>query len=77
VDQVLLLKLPLAMRLRAFAIEGGAKPGYCLAPGPPGAYHLQFDEPGEYPLLVQGLLRRRTMLDRLVVRLESPPERGR
>lgn len=68
-DQVLLLKLPLAMRLRAFAIEGGARPGYALAPGPPGAYHLQFDEAGEFPLLVQGMLRRRTLLDRLVVRI--------
>lgn len=70
-DQVLRLKIPLAMRIKGLALEGGPMPGYCFAPGPPGAYHLQFDEVGEFSLILRGEQRRKVVLDRLRITVES------
>lgn len=61
----------LAVRLQALALEGGPTPGYCLAPGPPGRYHLQFDAPGTFSLLLRARIRQQTRLERLRIRVED------
>jgi hypothetical protein len=74
VEQVIVLKIPLAMRLRAFALDGGGTPGYCLAPGAPGEYHLEIGEAGTFHLLLRGEVRKRSFVDRLILRVEDRPD---
>lgn len=74
VEELITLKVPLALRMRAFALEGGLQPGYCFAPGPPGAYHLELAAAGTYHLLVRGDVRKASLVDRVVLRVEDPPE---
>ncbi|MEQ9501916.1 MAG: hypothetical protein RIT81_33900 [Deltaproteobacteria bacterium] len=71
-DDVIRLELAaLAVRLQALALEGGPTPGYCLAPGPPGRYHLQFDAAGTFSLLLRAQIRKKTRLERLRIRVED------
>lgn len=73
VGETIPLSVPLNLRLTAFAIDGGASPGYTLAPGPPAAYDLELGASGVYRLLFRGEVRRISRVDRLTVRVENPP----
>jgi len=44
------------LRIRGFAVKGGAKPGYVLEPmDPPGTYHLTFGTAGSYTVMLSAL----------------------
>jgi hypothetical protein len=44
------------LRLRGFALKGGDRPGYLLEPvDPPGTYHLVFQTPGTFTVLVSAI----------------------
>lgn len=73
VEEVIPLKVPLNMRLKAFALQGGGTPGYALAPGPPARYALEFGAPGTFTLLFRGEVRRDAKIDRLTVRVADAP----
>ncbi len=70
VGEIIPLKVPLNLRLKAFALEGGGTPGYVLAPGPPASYALELGSPGRHTLLLRGEVRKDSMIERLTVRVE-------
>ncbi len=44
------------LRIRGFALKGGARPGYLLEPiDPPGTYQLTFSEAGDYDVLISAI----------------------
>jgi hypothetical protein len=46
------------LRIRGFALPGGARPGYVLEPvDPPGTYHLTFLEAGQFDVLLSAISR--------------------
>ena len=71
VGEVIELKVPLNLRMKAFALCGGGSPGYTFAPGPPATYQLEMGAAGVYRLLFRGEVRRLSMVDRLIVRVET------
>jgi hypothetical protein len=73
VEERVPLQVPLALRLKAFALEGGGAPGYCLAPGPPGLYHLELGAAGRFCLLLRGEVRREHRVDRVILHVEDAP----
>ena len=77
VGEVVPLKVPLNLKMKAFALDGGGTPGYALAPGPPATYHLEFGASGTYSLLFRGEVRKVSRIGRLTVRVEDPPEPAR
>lgn len=50
-DEIDLL-VPVRARVRAFALVGGAQPGYHLFPGPPGHYVIELGAPGRFRILL-------------------------
>lgn len=74
VEEVIRIKVPLSLKMRAFALEGGGEPGYCFAPGPPAEYHLEIGEAGRYTILVRGDVRRNSLLDRAILSIEEGPD---
>lgn len=68
------IQIPLAMRLRAFALEGGGFPGYALCPGPPAEYELELFEPGEFWVLLRGEVRKEHLLDRIRLKVADSTE---
>ncbi len=62
--------------MRAFGLEGGGLPGYCFAPGPPGSYHLEMAEAGNFVLLVRGDIRKTSYVDRVALSIVEPPNSG-
>jgi hypothetical protein len=45
-----------ALRIRGFALHGGPRPGYLFEPiDPPGTYHLTFQTPGTFKVLVSAI----------------------
>jgi hypothetical protein len=72
VDETISIKVPLSLKMRGFALEGGGAPGYFFGPGAPAEYHLEIGEPGAYCLLLRGDLRKLSLIDRVKVRLEGP-----
>lgn len=77
VEEVIRIKVPLSLKMRAFALEGGGAPGYCFAPGPPAEYHLEIAEAGRYTILVRGDVRRTSLLDRAILSIEEGPDPDR
>lgn len=71
VGGLIVLKVPLALKMKAFALEGGGAPGYVLAPGPPAHYLLEVHEAGAFTLLVRGDIRRESLIDRVQLRVED------
>ena len=69
VGTIAVLRMPLAARLRAFALEGGGSPGYALAPGPPARYLLEVHAPGSFSWLFRADVRREGRLDRLTLQI--------
>lgn len=65
VEAPICFQVPLAMRIRAFALEGGGFPGYAFSPGPPAEYVLELGAPGEFSVLLRGELRKEHWLDRI------------
>ena len=65
------IKVPLALKMRAFALDGGGNPGYSFAPGPPGVYFVEFGQAGCYPLLLRGEIRRQSHVDRLTLQIHD------
>jgi hypothetical protein len=72
VEHLISIKVPLSLKMRAFALEGGGQPGYAFTPGAPGEYHLEMGEAGTWPLLVRGDVRKLSLVDRVKVRLAGP-----
>ncbi len=55
----IVLEYPADLRIRGFAIKGGASPGYILEPtDPPGTYRLVFQSPGSYPIMLSAIDKR-------------------
>jgi hypothetical protein len=65
VEEPVTIKLPINVRIKAFALEGGGSPGYCLQPGPPDAYVLEFGDAGSFSAAFRGEMRDRTLVDRV------------
>jgi hypothetical protein len=61
--ELIVLKVPLALRMRGFAISGGGSPGYVLVPGPPAEYHLEVHTAGRFALLLRGEIRKAGVVD--------------
>ena len=61
------------LRIRGFAIEGGARPGYRFEPtNPDGYYRLSLDLPGNYNILISAISRDGwVLLDRLSVEIST------
>jgi hypothetical protein len=76
VEELIRIKVPLSLRMRAFALEGGGDPGYCFAPGPPAEYHLEVASPGDFRVLVRGEIRKKSLLDRVILRIAEGPDDG-
>lgn len=74
VEEPIALRLPLSLKMRGFALDGGGSPGYCFSPGPPGEYHLEVGEPGRFSLLLRGDVRKVSLVDRLTIAVSETPE---
>jgi hypothetical protein len=74
VEEVIAIKVPLSLRMRAFALEGGGEPGYCFAPGPPAEYHLEVASPGPIRVLVRGEIRKKSLIDRAILTIAEGPD---
>lgn len=72
--EVILIKVPLSLKMRGFALEGGGTPGYCFQPGAPAEYRLELGAGGTFHLLVRGDVRKKILIDRVVLRVDDPPE---
>jgi hypothetical protein len=53
------------------ALDGGGTPGYCFSPGPPGEYHLEVGEAGQFSMLLRGDVRKISLVDRLTITVED------
>lgn len=73
VEEPIPLSIPVSMKVRGFALEGGGSPGYCFAPGPPGEYELEVGEPGQFNVLIRGDVRRESIIDRVRVHVVESP----
>jgi hypothetical protein len=76
VEAPIRVEVPLALKMKAFALDGGGTPGYCFAPGAPGEYILELGAPGTFSLLLRGDVRKQSLVDRVVLRVEDQPEEG-
>ena len=65
VGAIAAVKVPLSAKLKSFALEGGGRPGYVFAPGPPATYLLEVHEAGCFDFLVLGELKRKRWVDRV------------
>ncbi len=74
VESPIPIEVPLAARVRGFALAGGPTPGYCFAPGPPGRYVLEFGDAGRFDVLVLGVVRGAEWVDRIRVWVEAAPD---
>jgi hypothetical protein len=74
VEELIRIKVPLSLRMRAFALEGGGEPGYCFAPGPPAEYHLEVASAGDFRVLLRGEIRKKSLIDRVILRIAEGPE---
>lgn len=76
VEEVIPLRLALAAKVRAFALYGGASPGYCLSPGPPGRYELEMAGPGRFQLLLGARIHGEDRVEQVPLWVEDGPENG-
>jgi hypothetical protein len=69
------LEYPESLKIRGFAVKGGARPGYKLEPGDAeGRYTLTISSPGRYRLLISAVTRSgHTVIDRLLVEVRDGP----
>ena len=67
VEAEIRLRLPVNLKVRAFALDGGGSPGYCFAPGGPGEYILEVGDSGRFGVLVMAERRRESLIDRFEV----------
>jgi hypothetical protein len=74
VEEPIAVRVPLSLKMRAFALDGGGTPGYCFSPGPPGEYHLEVGDAGRFSLLLRGDVRKISLVDRLIVEVTDPPD---
>lgn len=74
VEETLSLVVPLAAKVRGFALAGGGSPGYCLSPGPPGAYAFELGGAGRFEILLFASVRGERVLDRVRLWVEEPPD---
>lgn len=74
VGGLIVLKVPLSLKMKSFGIEGGAAPGYIMAPGPPAHYLLEVHEPAQLTVLVRGDIRRTSLVDRVRLNVVPDPE---
>jgi hypothetical protein len=74
VDATIVVKVPLSLKMRQFALEAAGAPGYWFAPGPPGEYHLEVGESGTFRVIVRGDIRKKSLVDRVVLTVEDQPD---
>lgn len=74
VEEPIAVRVPLSLKMRGFALDGGGAPGYCFSPGPPGEYHLEVGEAGRFSLLLRGDVRKVSLVDRLTIAVAEGPE---
>jgi len=74
VGGLVVIKVPLGLKMKAFALEGGHAPGYVLAPGPPAHYLLEVHEAGDFTILVRGDLRGASLIDRVHLTVAEAPD---
>jgi hypothetical protein len=74
VDDTIILKVPLSLKMRQFGLEDTGTPGYWFAPGPPGEYHFEVGQGGTFRVIVRGDIRKESLVDRVAIRVEDPPE---
>lgn len=65
-----------SLRIRGFAVEGGARPGYLLEPiEPPGTYQLVFLTPGDFSILISAISKDgRLLIEKLRCAIEPSDE---
>jgi hypothetical protein len=60
---VIPLEYPADLRIKGFAMKGGGRVGYTFEPkDPPGTYHLKFDTPGVFEILVSASTKERALM---------------
>ena len=64
------IRVPLALKMRAFALQKGGYPGYTFAPGPPGIYWLELGGAGQFEFLLRGEIRKNSYIDRLSLEIQ-------
>ncbi|MBI2372558.1 MAG: hypothetical protein HYV07_01035 [Deltaproteobacteria bacterium] len=74
VEDPIRVDVPIALKMRAFALDGGGSPGYCFAPGAPGEYVLELAAPGRWPILLRGEIHKKVVIDRVRLWVEERPE---
>lgn len=74
VGGLIVFKVPLSLKMKAFALEGGGAPGYIVAPGPPAHYLLEVHDPGPLTVLVRGDIRGTSFVDRVRLNVVLEPE---
>jgi hypothetical protein len=72
VEQPIRIEVPLSIRVRAFALIGGGYPGYCLQPGAPDEYLIEFGDAGSFTIALRGELRNKSLIDRVTLRIIDP-----
>jgi hypothetical protein len=71
-DTPLVLSYKAELKVRGFAVVGGARPGYRFEPCGEGAYTLRLDTPGRYTVAVSCLSRTgQVVIDRLELRVRA------
>ena len=71
VEDEIQLRMPLNLKMRGFALDGGGSPGYCFAPGGPGEYILEVGDSGRFTLLMRAERRRQSLIDRIAITVEE------
>ncbi len=71
VEEPIAIRLPLSLKMRAFALDGGGTPGYCFSPGAPGEYLLELGEAGHFTLLFRGDVRKTSFVDSVEIAVED------
>jgi hypothetical protein len=74
IEETISIKVPLSLKMRGFALDGGGTPGYCFAPGAPGEYQVELGEAGAWGLILRGDVRKLTLIDRVKIRVGAGPE---
>lgn len=74
VEEPIAVRVPLSLKMRAFALDGGGAPGYCFSPGAPGEYLLELGEAGRFTLILRGDVRKTSLVDTVQIEVEDPGE---
>lgn len=70
------VKYPADYKIRAFALLGGAQPGYEFAPHKNGMYRMVVDEPGTWTFALTAERKGETVIDTFTVTVHEPGKLG-